>query len=197
MSTVPQPLMRGALAPAEPIPGLSGCNMGHFWSWAYSNLLENTVRPAFAEFVVGTLLGVTGDGRKVWDAVDLRYGAHAIEVKSAAYVQAWQQNEPSRIQFDIARKLGWDHDTNTRVASRGRLAHCYVFCLYPETDRAQASPLAVSAWRFWVLPTARIDQEFGDQRSVTMSRLAPLTVPVTATTLRCAVHEALGLEPIE
>ena len=197
MSTLPQPVMRGALAPTEAIPGLSGCNMGHFWSWAYSNLLENTVRPAFAEFVVGTILGVNGDGRKVWDAVDLRYGGHAIEVKSAAYVQAWPQAEPSRIQFDIARKLGWDHDTNTRVASPARLADCYVFCLYPETDKALASPLDVSAWRFWVLPTARIDLEFGDQRSVTMSRLAPLTDPVTATTLRRAVHEALGLEPIE
>ncbi len=54
MSTVSQPRLQGALAPAEPIPDLPGCNMGQFRSWAYSNLLENAVRPAFGEFVVGT-----------------------------------------------------------------------------------------------------------------------------------------------
>ena len=197
MSTVSQPQMRGAFAPAEPIPGLPGCNMGHFWSWAYSNLLENTVRPAFAEFVVGSILGVSGDGRKVWDGVDLRYGDHAIEIKSSGYVQAWPQTRPSNIQFDIGRKLAWDQRTNTTAMTPTRIADCYVFCLHDERDKAKANPLDVSSWRFWVLPTARIDQQFGDQRSVTLSRLAPLTDPVTATTLRRAVHEALGLEPTE
>jgi hypothetical protein len=129
--------------------------------------------------------------------VDLRYGDYAIVVNSAAYVQAWPQRELSRIQFDIARKLSWDHDTNTSAAATGRPADCYVFCLYPETHKAQATSLDVPAWQFWVLSTARLDHEFGDQRSATLSRLEPLTNRVTAATLRCAVHNALGLEPTE
>jgi hypothetical protein len=33
---------------------LLGATVGDFWSWAYSDLLSNTDRAVFAEFVVGT-----------------------------------------------------------------------------------------------------------------------------------------------
>ena len=194
MSTQSQPFMRGAFSPTEPIPGLPGRNIGHFWSWAYSNLQENTVRPAFAEFMVGALLGVASDGRKVWDGVDLRYGDHSIEVKSSAYVQAWQQRQPSRIQFDIARKLAWDHDSNTTVEEPVRPADCYVFCLHREKDEDKANPLDVSSWCFWVLSTARINEVFGGQQSVVLSRIEALTDPVTAADLRRTVHEVLDMD---
>lgn len=186
--------MQGALGPTEPIPGLDA-TLGHFWSWAYSNLLENTVRPVFAEFVVGTLLGATSGGRKVWDAVDLRFRDRSIEVKSAARVQAWAQRRPSPVMFDIAAKLPWNQDTNVWSPAPARSADCYVFCLYPEVDRSRANPLDVAAWQFWVVPTPRIDQVFGAQKSAALSRILPLTPVVSATTLRGAVCDALNLEP--
>ena len=186
--------MLGANRPGEAIPGLPGTTLGDFWSWAYSNLLENTVRPAFAEFIVGTLLGVQSTGRKVWDAVDLRWGDAKIEVKSSAYVQAWRQIRPSTIQFDIARKYPWDAETNISGPNKILSADCYVFCLYPEGDRAQANPLEVAAWRFWVLPTALIEATFGNQKTVTLSRIQTLTEAVTADTLSDAVTKALQEE---
>jgi hypothetical protein len=63
--------------------------VGDFWSWAYSDILSNTDRAVFAEFVVGTALGVTDVPSVGWDAVDLRYVDKTIEVKISAYIQSW------------------------------------------------------------------------------------------------------------
>lgn len=54
----------------DEIPVL-GVTVGDFW--AYSDILNNTDRAVFAEFVVGMALGVTDAPRVEWDAVDLRY----------------------------------------------------------------------------------------------------------------------------
>jgi hypothetical protein len=45
-----------------------------------------------------------------------------VEVKSAAYVQSWEQTGPSVISFDIGPKTGWGAGTNTYAASPGRSA---------------------------------------------------------------------------
>ena len=37
-------------------PGLSGATLADFWSWAYSDLLDRSVRQALAQFVVGWTL---------------------------------------------------------------------------------------------------------------------------------------------
>jgi hypothetical protein len=188
--------MQGHHGPEAPIPGLPGATLGDFWSWAYSNLLENTVRPVFAEFIVGVLLGVESDGRKVWDAVDLDWGDAKIEVKSSAYVQAWAAPDKGRsaVRYDIARKLPWHADTNITGSEQVRSADCYVFCLYPEQDETQASPINVAAWRFWVLSTGHIDATFGDQKTVALSRIQALTEAVDAQHLRSAVIKALTTE---
>lgn len=186
--------VRGERRASEAIPGLPGATLGDFWSWAYGNLLENTVRPAFAEFMVGALLGVDSSSRVVWDSVDLRWRGVNVEVKSAAYVQAWTQKRPSTIQFDIARKYPWDAETNIYGAEQVRSADCYVFCLYPERDEARADPIDVPAWRFWVVPTAQIDAVFGGQKSVALSRIEGLVEAVGAAGLAAAVAAALGCD---
>ena len=83
--------------------------LGDFWSWAYSDVLSNGNRAAFAEFLVASALGVTTQPRREWDMVDLRYKGKLVEVKASAYLQAWAQpNGPSKIIFDVAKKLPWD-----------------------------------------------------------------------------------------
>ena len=189
--------MSGVLGPAVAIPGLAGYTVGDLWSWAYSTLVDNTVRPVFAEFMVGVLIGATSSGRLSWDAADLRCDGKLVEVKSAAYVQAWEQSSPSRIEFDIARKKAWTASTNTWADTPARSADCYVFCLYPEQDVERANPLDETAWKFWVLPTERIEQEFGAQRQVALSRITKLAQAVPATRLRDAVHNALDSKRAE
>jgi hypothetical protein len=65
-------------------PGSPRCDVGGFWSWAYSDVLSNVNRSIFAEFLVASALELTHEPRVEWDAVDLRYHGHGIEVRSAA-----------------------------------------------------------------------------------------------------------------
>ena len=92
--------MNKLLTPNEQLPGLEGVTIGDFWSWAYSDLMSNTVRPLFAEFLVGRCLGLIDKPRKEWDHVDFLYSGKKVEVKSSAYVQTWTQTTASVIMFD-------------------------------------------------------------------------------------------------
>ena len=61
-------------------------------------------------FIVGLALGcVDGRVRAEWDACDLRTTqGSSVEVKSAAYVQTWQQKElaENKVQYNTNRRVG-------------------------------------------------------------------------------------------
>lgn len=146
------------------LPGLPNTTITDFWTWAYSDVMSNTVRPHIAEFLVGHALGVLDKPRLEWDAVDLRYNNKKIEVKSAAYIQTWQQDKLSTIRFDIAKKKWWDAVTIAYSDIPERAADIYVFCLLDEKDKKKANPLDVSQWKFWVLSTGEIEERWGIRR---------------------------------
>jgi hypothetical protein len=162
------------LGQETPIIGLAGRTLGDFWAWAYSDVLSNRNRSVLAEYIVGALLAVVDEPRVEWDAVDLRYRGKGIEVKSAAYLQSWQQTGPSKITFDIGKKKSWDAATNTYSPEAVRTADIYVFCLFAETDPEKANVLDLRQWKFWVVPTATIDCELRSQKSLSLSRLESL-----------------------
>ena len=112
------------------IPGLSGKTVGDFWSWAYSDILNNRNRAIFAEYIVGSALDVVNEPRVEWDSVDLKYKGKGIEVKASAYLQSWRQGGLSKIVFDVAKKIPWDAQTNKYAKEPCRVADCYVFCVY-------------------------------------------------------------------
>ena len=88
-----------------------------FLRWNSGHLLENRTRCAYAEWLVHRALGLDpGEHRIEWAEVDVTDGAITLEVKSAGYVQAWQQEGPSVISFPIEQ----------------RVATAYVFCLLAE-----------------------------------------------------------------
>jgi hypothetical protein len=92
---------------------LQEINPGDFWQWAYSDFLSNALRGVLAEYIVAQAVGCTHRPRTEWDAYDLKTDSGLkIEVKSAAYLQSWQQKRLSPIRFDIGRKKGWDAETN-------------------------------------------------------------------------------------
>ena len=184
------------LGPSTPIINLGQLTLGDFWSWAYSDLLSNGNRSVFAEFIVGEALGATAAPRREWDAVDLRYGDKAIEVKASAYTQSWASPaKPSPIQFDIGKKLGWDAATNTYGTTPARAADCYIFCLHGEHEREQAllRILDVTTWEFYVVATPELERLYGDQKKVQLTRLLRHCAPVSYDTLRTTVDAALAL----
>jgi hypothetical protein len=98
---------------------------------AYSDILTNTPRGIFAEFLVAKALGVVEGVRPTgWNDFDLSYDGWKIEVKASAYVQSWHQETPSVIRFDIGERGSWDAETNAWRPDPVRSADCYVFCRY-------------------------------------------------------------------
>jgi hypothetical protein len=184
------------LAPDEEIPGLNGTTIGDFWSWAYSDILLNTTRGVFAEFLVGTALGVVGGVRSAWDSFDLLYERSGIEVKSSAYIQSWHRpHDPSSsISWGIEERFAYDAVTDTWGDTQTRSAECYVFCLYTERVRESADVLDLNKWRFYVLSTKRINSELGMQKRVSLGTVKDMTDPVGYAQLKEHVDRALSAD---
>jgi hypothetical protein len=113
----------------------------------------------------------------MWDAFDLKGpGGLRIEVKSAAYLQAWDQKTNSRIRFDIAPRRPWNQTTGTFSGTPRRDASIYVFALFEATTRELADPLNTSQWSFFICKTSDLDRKFGSQRSVGLSAIQGLGI---------------------
>lgn len=102
-----------------------------------------------------------------------------IEVKSAAYIQAWTpENIFSQIRFDIGKKLAWDNETATYASEAKRNCDLYVFCLFTAKTR-DISLLNLDYWDFYVLPTSVLNEKLPNQKSIAFSALQKLN-PVKA-----------------
>ncbi len=166
------------LSPEEKIVGLGEATVGDFWAWAYSDILTNIRRGMFAEFLVGSELGVTDNVPPAgWEYFDFLYRDKKIEVKSSAYVQGWdQQGRVSVPSFGIAERRIWDENINDWLPEPQRSADCYVFCLYAEkADRSVASILDTNKWDFYVVPTRQINETLGAQKTVRLSGVESMT----------------------
>ena len=127
-------LQYGEMVPSRsPIPA---CPLGLvFWisgNGRSRDLTGNATRGRLAEYIVARALGIsTGGVRDEWAACDLCTTAGVqIEVKSAAYLQSWQQTKPSTISFSIKKSRPWDAKQMPRrgADSDGR---CLRLCAAP------------------------------------------------------------------
>lgn len=171
----------------EAILGLGGRTVGDFWRWAYSDVLSNRNRSIFAEYLVGVALGVVDRPRVEWDSADLRYGDLRVEVKSSAYVQSWGQDRPSRISFGIKKAVEWDASTGKYEGTARRCSDLYVFCLYGERDKSKVNVLDVAGWEFHVVSTKRIDEEFGEAKTLSLASVRRVGVRCGFDELKAAV----------
>ena len=167
----------------EPIhaAGVSiGATVLDYWRWSGSGLLSNVWRGVLAEFLVARALDVTHAPRVEWEPYDLKTRTGVtVEVKSAAYAQAWKQHRPSNITFDIAaRKQVWNAATNeTRdLPVPQRLADVYVFCVLGSADRSadDTDPLDLDQWAFFVISRAFLDRERPRQKTIGINALRSL-----------------------
>ena len=185
--------MKRKLLPGDtPIVGLGDKSLQDFWSWAFSDVLDNLNRSVFGEFIVAHALGALDSPRKEWDAYDLDFKDWKIEVKSAGLLQSWNTDKPSQIVYNIAKKRSWYADTNTYSKIAARVADCYVFCLLAETDRSKLNVLDINQWRFWILSTKKINETLGEQKTITRSRLEKLATEVSYDQLRNEIIHMLG-----
>lgn len=157
-----------------------------FWRWSVSDILSNATRGRFAEFIVGTAVGLNPENlRDEWDAYDLTPDEGIkIEVKSAAYIQSWSQKNFSTISFSIKPARYWDAATNMQRGDPKRHADIYVFCHLKHKDQTTIDPLKMEQWDFYVLPTFELNNYKRSQSSITLNSLKKLTEPVIYSRLK-------------
>jgi hypothetical protein len=190
------------LHPNQEIVGLAGLTVEDFWIWAFSDMLEKSMRAAFAEFLVGFALGRLNKPRTEWDTSDFFYRDKRVTVKSASYVQSWEQNKKTKINFDVARKIEGRPGANRKSGTAERPADCYVFALfafedYDDKTTAVSRFLSTDAWRFYVVPTKKINKELGNQKTVGIRWLDDACQPdgpASFSELKRRIDRVLGFE---
>ena len=101
-----------------------------FWQWAYSNLIDNTVRGKLAEFLVACALGIEKAITQPWAEFDLLSNEGvSIEVKTSGYIQAWaRMNYPDYPLAYLKHMVGTDKPENTVKRRNGkRMYMCFVY----------------------------------------------------------------------
>ena len=163
-----------------------------FWRWSVSDILSNATRGRFAEFVVGTAVGLDLKNlRDEWDAYDLiTENGIKIEVKSAAYIQSWKQKSFSTISFSIKPSRYWDAESDVQRGEPKRHADVYVFCHLKHKDQDTIDPLKMEQWDFYVLPTYRLDNYERSQSSITINSLRKLTKARKYSELKIEIEKA-------
>jgi hypothetical protein len=147
--------------PAKPLSGTDqfvgirdDAQVSDFWQFALSDLRMNNARGYLAEFLVGKALRIERLTRVEWDAYDLLYGDITIEVKSSAFLQAWDQKKVSTLSFSGLQ--GTRYHPRALLGGEDPLgkrynAMVYVFCVHTALTHEKYNPLDVSQWEFHVV----------------------------------------------
>ena len=150
--------------------------LSDFWRWSFSNLLNNVIRGHLAEFIVAKALCV-GGVREVWAAYDLEIPNPKgekikVEVKSAAYLQEWEQDGKSSIQFNVRKTRAINPKTGLYTGRKMRHSNVYVLALYKEEqDKNAVKTLNLNQWDFYVVPTKSLNKRERSQQSITLNSL--------------------------
>ncbi|MDN4525480.1 hypothetical protein [Fictibacillus fluitans] len=182
--------MSERLPPNTKIRG-TGFNISDFWSWGFSDVLTNSLRGVFAEFLVGSTLDVLQQPRIEWDAYDLMYKDKKIEVKSAAYIQSWHEGQYSKISFGIEAKRAYNYATRSYTPEPVRNADLYVFCLLYEKDANLIDVLNTEQWHFYIVKTNVLNTLFPQQKRISLSTLEKITQPVSFTEIKETIDQAI------
>ena len=178
----------------------AGISVKDYWSWAYSDLIDNTQRGVMAEFLVYSSHKSNypppprTQMRENWLPFDVTSpSGRRIEVKSAAYIQAWTpENIFAQIRFDIGRKLAWDNATASYSSEAKRNCDLYVFCLFTAKTK-DISLLNLDYWDFYVLPTSVLNEKMPEQKGISLSSLLKLEPVKTDYAGLGAVIESIKL----
>ena len=145
-----------------------------FWTWNQSNLIENRTRGILAEFIVKQALKIDSNKRIEWDNFDLiSKTGKKIEIKSAAYLQSWEQKDYSKISFGIEETIG-AKDHPEYDGKKRRWSDFYVFCLLKNKDQSTINPLELDQWTFYVIKTEILNAKIKGQKRISLNSLKTL-----------------------
>ena len=175
----------------EELPG--GATVLDLWRWMGSDLVTNTSRGSFAEYLVALAVDAVDGLREPWAEYDIEMSSGIkIEVKSSAYLQSWPQKREYAPRFGIPQKQMDSAVADEYSGERKRWSDVYVFCLlHHRGDKSTLNPLDMDQWTFYVLPTSTLDEQVGEQKDIGLSGLMQLGAEeVSVEGIAEAVREA-------
>ena len=205
-------MVRPELAPADALFGdaklETPASVQDFWRWAYGDLCDDDVKGAFAEWMIGRLLGIPHKRRVTWANSDLITPEGVrIEVKSSALWQSWKLldefGQPKAAEALALHPIAADR----RVVFRGLRArdavgpnvagqrpdlksHLYVFCMHIEVDPQRWNALDLGQWQFFL--ASRDDVASWSSSSVTLAKLRGLLPALSARQFQMLAPEAIA-----
>ena len=160
-----------------------------YWRFQFSNIWD--IQEEVAEFIVAKALGLElPHNKNGWTPYDIKYKGKRVEIKASAYFHSWRGDGKVSKQrtFGIAKTLG---QHNERKQEAERQNDVYVFCLNLGNTFEDSDPFEMSHWKFYVVPTSRINAECGDAKKIPLAHLEKLTNPILYHELRSAIDEVL------
>lgn len=154
-----------------------------FWRYGFSSLNSNVLRGALAEFLVENALKENAEieVRSPWGDYDVLYKGKKIEVKCCSYIQDWDQNKLSTIQWSgLKAKELYYSEAVTKLADLNQTSDyksdIYILALFKHQEHATLDILDMAQWCFWVLTKEKIKEISNNGGSVSFSRLQKLGI---------------------
>lgn len=159
-----------------------------FWRWHFSEIYD--LQSKFAEYIVGKALGLN-EAQNVgdWTLFDMMYQGKRIEVKETSYYHAWQTDEEPKSKqrvFGITKAYDNYKDETSPLRRQNDI---YIFCLNTGETKETSNPLELKNWQFYVIPTKIIDEECGDAKTISLSRVEKLAEKIEYSNLKSIVDE--------
>ena len=175
-----------------------GVKLIDFWKWSVSDLLSNSTRGIFAEFLVATAMGIElSKVREEWDAYDLvTEDGIKIEIKTSAYLQTWFQKTYSNILFSIKTSYFWDAETGESHTEKTRPSDVYVFCVLKHKDKKTVDPLNLNQWEFYVISTKKLNELHPNKDKIQLSSIKQMSDSITYDKIKEYVLRAYIGEPL-
>ncbi len=163
-----------------------------FWQYGFSSLNSNVLRGALAEFIVENALkdNMEIEVRSPWGDYDVLYKGKKIEVKCCSYIQDWDQNKLTTIQWSgLKAKELYYSEAVTKLSELNKLADyksdIYVLALFKHQEHATLDILDMDQWCFYVLSKDELRNISKNRASVSMVLLTKQQIsPVCFQDLR-------------
>lgn len=182
------------LAGEEHFAGLD-VSVRDFWRFALGDLRMNNARGYLAEFLVACALGLPDPQRIEWAEYDVLFDGISIEVKSSAYLQAWEQRQLSRITFSGLKGTPFDPRTGYDPAGKQYNAQVYVFGVQTALTHDTYDPLDTTQWEWYVLPRTVLVEL--NQGAISLATLRTKTDRVPLDALPAAIRTAAGQSRVQ
>lgn len=167
-----------------------------FWQYGFSSLNSNVLRGALAEFIVENALkdNMEIEVRSPWGDYDVLYKGKKIEVKCCSYIQDWDQNKLTTIQWSgLKAKELYYSEAVTKLADLNKVADyksdIYVLALFKHQEHATLDILNMDQWCFYVLTKERLREISKNRSSVSLSLLNKNNIdPISFSSLKDSIQ---------